>query len=86
MNEEFPEIKTWLLSCSYPLTYKKKAFLTLNSRDLHLEKEEVVILFSLTHYKGKIHALNSSSSLSKPNYVRPHSDPNCRKHILPKVK
>ena len=36
MNEKLSELKTWLLSFSYPLVIIEKAFSTLNCRDLHV--------------------------------------------------
>ena len=39
MKERLSDLKTWLLSCSYPLTFIDKACLTLNCRDLHLKKK-----------------------------------------------
>ena len=37
INERLSEVKTWLLSCSYPLTIIRKTLLTLNSKDLRLK-------------------------------------------------
>ena len=39
MNERLSELKTSLLTCSYPLTILEKAFLTVNSKDLRLKKK-----------------------------------------------
>ena len=39
VNERLSDLKTWLLSCSYPLTIIEKVFLTLNCRDLRLKKK-----------------------------------------------
>ena len=37
MNERLSELKTWLLSCSYPLTIIRKTFLMLNCKDMRLK-------------------------------------------------
>ena len=50
MNESLSDLKTWLLSCSYPLTFIDKACLTLNCRDLHLKKK--IYLFRLYQHRN----------------------------------
>ena len=50
MNERLSELKTWLLSCSYPLTIIEKAFFNAKLQGLAPKKEEIVIPFVSTHY------------------------------------
>ena len=45
MNERLSELKSWLLSYSYPLQILEKIFLMLKCKDLALKKEEIVIPF-----------------------------------------
>ena len=45
MNERLSELKSWLLSYSYPLKILEKIFLMLKCKDLALKKEEIVIPF-----------------------------------------
>ena len=43
MNERLSELKTWLLSCSYPLTIIEKAFFNAKLQGPAPNKEEIVI-------------------------------------------
>ena len=52
MNERLSELKTWLLSCSYPLTIVEKAFLNAILQERAPVKEEIVILFVSTYYSN----------------------------------
>ena len=52
MNERLSELKTWLLSCSYPLTIVEKAFFNAKLQERAPVKEEIVILFVSTYYSN----------------------------------
>ena len=53
MNERLSELKTWLLSCNYPLAIIDKAFFNAKLQGPAPKKEEIVIPFvstQLIHY------------------------------------
>ena len=50
MNESLSELKTWLLSCSYPLTIIEKTFFNAKLQEPSPKKEEIVIRFVSTNY------------------------------------
>ena len=62
MNERLSERKTWLLSCSYPLTIIEKAFLNAKLQGPAPKKEEIVIPFVSTYSKSI--SITSNSLLS----------------------
>ena len=66
MNDRSSELKTWFLSCSYPLTIIEKAFFNPNCKDLHLKKEEINIPFVSTHsnFDSKSIFITANSPLS----------------------
>ena len=49
MNERLSELRTWLLSCSYPLAIIDKAFVNAKLQGPAPKKEEIVIPFVSTH-------------------------------------
>ena len=51
-NETLSEIKTWLLSCSCPLTITEKAFFNTKLQGLAPKKEEIVIPFVSARYSN----------------------------------
>ena len=52
MNERLSELKTWLLSCNYPLAIIDKAFFNARLQGPAPKKEEIVIPFVSTHYSN----------------------------------
>ena len=52
MNERLSELKTWLLSCSYPLKIIEKTFFNAKLEGPAPKKEEIVIPFVSTHYSN----------------------------------
>ena len=52
MNEKLSELKTWLLSRSYPLAIIGKAFSNARLQGPAPKKEEIVIPFVSTHYSN----------------------------------
>ena len=52
VNERLSELKTWLLSCSYPLAIIDKAFFNAELQGPAPKKEEIVIPFVSTHYSN----------------------------------
>ena len=52
VNERLSELKTWLLSCSYPLTIIEKAFFNAKLQGPAPKKEELVIPLVSTHYSN----------------------------------
>ena len=68
MNERLSELKTWLLSCSYPLPIIDKAFFNAKLQGPAPKKEEIVIPFVSTHYRNfdsKSIFITANSLLSK---------------------
>ena len=49
MNEKLSELKTWLLSSSYPLAFTETIFFNAKLQGLATKKEEIVIPFLSTH-------------------------------------
>ena len=49
MNEKLSELKTWLLSSSYPLAFTERIFFNAKLQGLATKKEEIVIPFLSTH-------------------------------------
>ena len=75
LNERLSELKTWLLSCSYPLTIIEKAFFNSKLQGLAPKKEEIVIPYVSTHYsdfdsKSISIATNSLLSNVKDNRLK----------------
>ena len=75
LNERLSELKTWLLSCSYPLTIIEKAFFNGKLQGLAPKKEEIVIPYVSTHYsdfdsKSISIATNSLLSNVKDNRLK----------------
>ena len=67
MNERLSELRTWLLSCSYPLAIIDKAFVNAKLQGPAPKKEEIVILFVSTHYSNldsKCISITTNSLLS----------------------
>ena len=52
MNERLSKLKTWLLSCNYPLAIVDKAFFNARLQGPAPKKEEIVIPFVSTHYSN----------------------------------
>ena len=52
MNERLFKLKTWLLSCRYPLAIIEKAFFNAKLQGPAPKKEEIVIPFVSTHYSN----------------------------------
>ena len=52
MNERLSELKSWLLSCSYPLAIIDKAFYNAKQEGPASKKEEIVIPSVSTHYRN----------------------------------
>ena len=52
INERLSELKTWLLSCSYPLAVMEKAFFNAKLQGPASTKEEITIPFVSTHYSN----------------------------------
>ena len=52
INERLSELKTWLLSYSYPLTIIEKAFFNAKLQGPAPKKEELVIPLVSTHYSN----------------------------------
>ena len=67
MNKRLSELKTWLLSCSYPLAIIDKAFFHAKLQGPAPKIEEIVIPFVSTHYSNfdsKSISITASSLLS----------------------
>ena len=67
MNERLSKLKTWLLSCSYPLAIIEKAFFNAKLQGPAPKKEEIIIPFVSTHYSNfdsKSISITSNSLLS----------------------
>ena len=52
MSERLYELKTWLLSCRYPLAIIEKTFFDAKLQEPAPRKEDIVISFVSTHYSN----------------------------------
>ena len=79
MSEGLSKLKTWLLSCSYPLTIIETAFFNAKLQGPAPKKEEIVIPFVSKHYSdiySKSISITANSLLSnvKDNKLKNVSD------------
>ena len=52
VNERLSELKTWLLSCSYPLAIIEKTFFNAKMQRPAPKKEDILIPFVSAHYSS----------------------------------
>ena len=70
MNEKLSELKTWSLSCSYPLAIIEKVFFNAKLQGPAPKKEEIVIPFVSTRYSNFDSKSISITANSLLSYVR----------------